>query len=389
MFAQADANHDGKLQCEEFVPAMMRVLAEVKGKTKSTAKGSADGALTEPVDTAQDGAKGEADLAALAELTARLNGVAELLSSERGATAEELENGTQIAQEVAAIMRADGDEHWVQEAVKAEQLAVVLNAAAEAALNATAECGMALPEMEATEAQREDFNPPQLEVQAIAEPQIGSGRAKPEVAVEAPPLKVMVAAEPTISDCIQGTSEDFNSPPLEVAGGPTRGPTEAKLGIASLPDHLRPGYVAAPTKDISLLAAEEEQRREAAYLSKRNADYSEISGTATDTWELKPVQPTPVVLTQPAELELVDEPEEEQLDGPSMYRQYAKDTAAGGRAMAPEPEDKPAASKESPLPKLSELSPELIDRYLTELFAMADENKNGVLEKEEFVKVCS
>ena len=38
MFEQADANHDGKLQCEEFVPSMLRVLAEVKGKTKSTAK---------------------------------------------------------------------------------------------------------------------------------------------------------------------------------------------------------------------------------------------------------------------------------------------------------------------------------------------------------------
>ena len=43
----------------------------------------------------------------------------------------------------------------------------------------------------------------------------------------------------------------------------------------------------------------------------------------------------------------------------------------------------------SALPKLSELSPELLDRYLTELFAMADENKNGVLEKEEFVNVCT
>ena len=38
MFTQADANHDGKLQCEEFMPSMLRVLAEAKSKAKSTAK---------------------------------------------------------------------------------------------------------------------------------------------------------------------------------------------------------------------------------------------------------------------------------------------------------------------------------------------------------------
>ena len=42
-----------------------------------------------------------------------------------------------------------------------------------------------------------------------------------------------------------------------------------------------------------------------------------------------------------------------------------------------------------PMPKLSELSPELLDRYLKELFAMADENNDGVLQRDEFVKVGS
>ena len=42
----------------------------------------------------------------------------------------------------------------------------------------------------------------------------------------------------------------------------------------------------------------------------------------------------------------------------------------------------------APMPELSELSPELLDRYLRNLFAMADENNDGVLQKNEFVKVC-
>lgn len=50
------------------------------------------------------------------------------------------------------------------------------------------------------------------------------------------------------------------------------------------------------------------------------------------------------------------------------------------------PEDRLVAAPTA-MPKLSALSPELLDRYLKELFEMADETKNGVLEKEEFVKV--
>merc|ERR1711865_169551 len=49
------------------------------------------------------------------------------------------------------------------------------------------------------------------------EPLIGSGKAKPEVDVTAPALKQMVVAEPAVSDCVQGTPEDFNPPQLDVA----------------------------------------------------------------------------------------------------------------------------------------------------------------------------
>merc|ERR1712071_732632 len=49
------------------------------------------------------------------------------------------------------------------------------------------------------------------------EPLIGSGKAKSEVEVAAPALKQMVVTEPAVSDCIQGTPEDFNPPQLEVA----------------------------------------------------------------------------------------------------------------------------------------------------------------------------
>lgn len=41
----------------------------------------------------------------------------------------------------------------------------------------------------------------------------------------------------------------------------------------------------------------------------------------------------------------------------------------------------------APMPPASEISPVLMDQYLTELFAMADANRNGVLEKEEFAQV--
>ena len=39
------------------------------------------------------------------------------------------------------------------------------------------------------------------------------------------------------------------------------------------------------------------------------------------------------------------------------------------------------------MPQLSALSPELLDRYLKELFAMADENNDCVLQKDVFFKV--
>lgn len=50
------------------------------------------------------------------------------------------------------------------------------------------------------------------------EPLIGSSsKAKPEGEVAAPALKQMVVAEPEVSDCIQGTHEDSNPPQLEVS----------------------------------------------------------------------------------------------------------------------------------------------------------------------------
>lgn len=65
MFEQADANHDGKLQCEEFVDCMLRVLAEIKDKTegtakaKNTTKGTGKGS---PVGSTDEGGSSGADM---------------------------------------------------------------------------------------------------------------------------------------------------------------------------------------------------------------------------------------------------------------------------------------------------------------------------------------